>query len=153
MKIKDIILYIKGIVKEHDYELFFGTKNNYQGKKQIADKTVIIEPFEIPLKRKEACKISTNFTVWFLNRRSLQDTHLSREPEIMSDFIDDFRDEVYDLIKGWMDSDYLLINKKPETIKLEYFESNSTTTTNTESVFKTTFPVTIYKIPTQTLEE
>lgn len=144
MKIINIIKDFEVLCKSLGYDLWFGTKNSYNSKREVRDKEIILEPFKFPVESK-SCQYKTNWTIWIGIRQERGNESAQLIPSVYAQVIDEMRDEAKKLIEKINKSDGLLITETIYTIDLEYFEAASTATVNNQSFLKFTVPITLYK--------
>ena len=137
---------LKKIVKSKGYELWFGTKDSYNGKRVITNREVILEPFTMRLDPIEGkCSIDTIITLWVGIRREIDLKFVNQESGESTDFIDyiiNESSELFDLIAG---DDKIKVPLNKHKIPVYYFEADKAATVNTQAFAKITFPIQYYR--------
>ena len=133
MNIQTFISKLNDLVAEHDYHLWFGTKNSYNHKRTINDKTIILEPFEVRPTRTNKCYYITTISLWIGSRRNMGDELTDPSSGQVTSLLQTLINDATSILNSMNDSDFITITRKIENISMRYYETDSAPTTNNQA--------------------
>jgi len=133
------------INEDSGYELWFGTKDSYNTKRQPSDKDALLEPFPIYPTREGVCKYNTSIVLWLAIRRNRYDTIRDQTDGQITSIAQTLVNDASDILKRINQSEFMHIRDSVETIEMTYYESDSSSTTvNLQSMLRIPLNVTIW---------
>ena len=128
------------------FKLFFGTKTSYGKKRNIPDREVLLEPFQVSPYREGNCEHKTTLTMWIAVRRKIDDK-LQGDEGRFAEFMDFMVLQATNILNKMNESEYIVILNPLDKIKMNYFESDQSQTNNTQSMLRFTIETIIYDKP------
>lgn len=143
MNISDFVDYIQELVDKHGYRVYFGTKSNYNTKRNITNKEIILEPFDIPISN-EAYYVDTTITLWIGLRQEIDTQTTNNDSGDVAKHIDKMiieANKIYDEIKN---SEKILIKQSKRFSTAQYYKSDGNATVNNQAFMRLSLPIRIY---------
>lgn len=142
MKISGLVTRITAHAKDQGYTLWYGPKDLYTTKRVITDYEVILEPFDLYMDLPDGkCFIDTTITLWVAGRREIWTKTLTQDKGQTTDFMDYMLSEASQMFDRIAGDDRILIKKNKFNIPVQYFESDSGVSANTQSMVKMVLPI------------
>jgi hypothetical protein len=144
MNITQIVNEVEKCVKTHGYNLWFGAKGTYEGKRYTGDREAILEPFEMKVQREGSCYYDTNFTIWLATSREIDTEFTSQQTGAKTDYMDYMLKEASSIIDTISDNSMFLMHKKKHEIPVKYHEASSNVSSNSQAFVTFTLPIRVY---------
>jgi hypothetical protein len=144
MKITKFRNELKTLVGDLGYNLYYGSKNQYNVKREIANKEVILEPFVLRLQTTGVCFYDTTITLWIGVRREIYNEFVTQQEGEKTEFADYMLVEAGKIFDKIASHKSLIILQAKQEIDIRYYEADQSQTVNTQSFISMTLPIRIY---------
>lgn len=135
---------IQEVIEPLQYKVYVGPFSNYNTKKEIHDRTLVIEPIDVPLTRPGRCDYDLSLTFNMGIRRGVDQKFVDSEDDVA--FINQLVTEASEFFQLLHTSPRFTVKENPERIRGTYFESTSTRTVNSQAFLRFTVPLKTYGI-------